>query len=70
MIKEFKKGDKVICVLNNRASLTIGKEYEIVAIDYDKISVTNDYYSECNYDPSRFILISTYRDYTINQILE
>ena len=42
----FKKGDTAICVINSRASLTVGKEYKVVEVyidtDYVDLVIIND----------------------------
>jgi len=75
-IKEFqgfKVNDYVVCVLNNRSSLTVGKEYKILEIyiinDTDfEITVTNDAGFNQEYHYSRFLLKSQFRELILNQI--
>lgn len=69
MTEDFSKGDVVVCLLNNRASLTIGKEYIVQNFD-DGISVINDDGSEYEYHASRFATKSFLRDHIINDILK
>lgn len=64
----------MICILNNRASLTIGKEYEVVSsYDYDSalhISVINDDGYLQEYVSWRFMPKSEFRNIKLNQILK
>jgi len=83
-IKEFggfRVGQKVICILNNRASLTVGKEYTVEAIDvfnddFDNTNtdfwliIKNDNKSEYAYHPTRFLDKSEFRKYLIHDILK
>lgn len=69
----------MICILNNRASLTIGKEYEVVSsYDYRHnasasdvyISVINDGGYLQEYVSLRFMPKSEFRNIKLNQILK
>lgn len=70
---DYKVGTIVVCILNNRATLTIGKEYVVEAIDIwgDEISilVKNDDLIQYDYEAYRFLPKSTFRQFTIDQIL-
>lgn len=75
MEEKFYKGEVVICILNNRATLTVGKEYTIQSIDDygDKekwILVKNDYGELTSYHYTRFISKGDFRKYKINDILK
>lgn len=70
---KFIKGQSVICIINSRASLTVGKEYTIEYIDdYDDgifdLSIINDLGEMLSYSSIRFIDKNEFRQYTINQI--
>lgn len=68
---KFKKGETVICILNNRASLTVGKEYVIESDPWGRfIEVINDNSEWIDYDYSRFLPKSEWRNFTIDLILE
>jgi hypothetical protein len=74
-LEKFYKGEIVVCILNNRASLTVGKEYTILDVeDYQDedfwITVRNDYDSIVSYHYTRFIAKSDFRKYKINDILK
>ncbi len=72
--------EKVICILNNRASLTIGKEYDVLNSNlrsYNKklalvvvITIINDNGEEMEYTKERFINKSEFRGHKLNQILK
>lgn len=77
------KGDKVVCILNNRASLTIGKEYTIIDISDaqwyrgDKketwateswITVASDDDELTEYTNKRFLKLQEWRDIKLKQI--
>lgn len=66
----FKEGESVICILNNRASLTVGKEYTISETYNIWIEVLNDENLHIEYHFSRFLPKSEWRNFTIDQILE
>lgn len=71
---KFKEGQIVICVINSRASLTIGKEYKIKSVmvdeDYMDLVLNNDDNLEYWYDSERFMSKDEFRDITLNQILK
>lgn len=69
-IKNFIVGESVICLLNNRASLTVGKLYQIKGVDSDTINIVNDEGYDYYYDFDRFMLISEFRQHNIDQILK
>lgn len=72
--------EKIVCILNNRASLTVGKEYEVIRVgkEYEVISsnyddfynVVNDNGDEVEYTKERFINKSEFRGHKLNQILK
>jgi hypothetical protein len=67
----FKNGESVVCILNNRASLTVGKEYVIVSEPYNRyVEVVNDEGEWADYDYSRFLPKSEWRKFKIDLILE
>jgi hypothetical protein len=76
--KGFRVGQPIICVLNNRATLTIGKEYTIISLEpynYDSesdlwITVKNDSNWNQSYHYSRFIDKNEFRKYIIDDILK
>jgi hypothetical protein len=74
MIENFSPGDRVVCILNNRASLTVGKEYVIQSEDpyhdpeSDYIDVVADNGELISYRRERFMSLSRFRDLKINQV--
>lgn len=67
----FEKDNKVICLLNNRASLTVGKEYTILDTDGDHVRVKNDNDDEWTYyTHSRFVHKSEFRKFIIDKIVD
>jgi hypothetical protein len=66
----FKEGELIICILNNRANLTVGKEYLVSYSGGSWVEVTNDENDEQEYHFSRFLPKSEWRNFTIDQILE
>ena len=80
----FKKGEIVVCVINSRATLTIGKEYLIKDVffyddysdDHDNektycdLTLNNDNGVEHRYDSFRFMSKSNFREFKINEILK
>ena len=83
---KFSKGDEVICIINSRASLTIGKEYKILEVyghsttDIQEVWEThgneitlviqNDSGEQHWYDNMRFVPKSDFRQHIINDILK
>jgi len=71
---KFKEGQIVICIINSRATLTIGKEYKIKGVmideDYTDLVIDNDDNIEYWYDSDRFMTKDEFRDITLNQILK
>ncbi len=70
---KFKVGESVICIINSRASLTVGKEYKVKRVynDYDvSLSIDNDYGYEIDYDQMRFLSKDIFRNKIINQIID
>lgn len=66
----FREGESVICILNNRASLTVGKEYTVSWVSGSWVEVINDDNTHIEYHFSRFLPKSEWRNFTIDQILE
>lgn len=71
-IENLKLGDKVVCIINTKASLKIGKEYTIKGIYNDDlgkdISVVNESGVIQYYSISRFVSISKFREYIIDNL--
>jgi hypothetical protein len=74
--KGFVVGEKVICILNNRSSLTVGKEYIIDSLEVYSgdenfwICVINDIKVGQAYHYSRFISKGDFRKHIIDDILK
>ena len=82
----FKTGESVICIINSRANLTVGKEYEIMDIyghsSTDVQEVWEKYQNEITlvikndnneptwYDHMRFVPKNEFREHIINDILK
>jgi len=66
----FTEGEIVICVLNNRSLLTVGKEYKVEWSSGIWVEIKNDEGDETTYHFSRFLDKSEWRNFAINQILE
>jgi hypothetical protein len=82
----FKTGESVICIINSRANLTVGKEYEIMDIYghsstdnqdvYEKygseltLVIKNDNNEPTWYDHIRFVPKNEFRQHIINDILK
>ncbi len=82
----FKTGESVICIINSRANLTVGKEYEIMDIyghsSTDVQEVWEKYQNEITlvikndnneptwYDHMRFVPKNEFRQHIINDILK
>jgi hypothetical protein len=74
--EQFVVGEEVICILNNRASLTVGRAYKIIELsDAQKnscrpewVSVKNDLGYQEDYHHTRFINKNEFRNYSIEQI--
>lgn len=73
-MNKFKEGQIVVCILNNRATLTVGKEYIIIGTygndEYEEIGVENDDGYTTYYTNSRFIDKSEFRNHIINEVLK
>lgn len=71
---EFKAGEIVICIINSRASLTVGKEYKIKEVyNYNgniSLCIVSDNGYEYEYEDIRFIPKSDFRNKIINQIID
>jgi hypothetical protein len=69
-------GESVVCVINSRASLTIGKEYLIENLYEDKksnildIFIKNDDDKKEYYSSFRFISKDKFREHILNEILK
>lgn len=70
MARNFSEGEYVICILNNRATLTVGKEYLIRSINGEYVTVENDVKIQYVYINKRFINKNEFRKYKINEILK
>jgi hypothetical protein len=83
---QFKAGETVICIINSRANLTIGKEYKVIQV-YENLStdisrvwekykhestlvIENDNGEPQWYDNMRFLPQSEFRQLIINDILK
>lgn len=72
MGKTFRPGDRVVCILNNRASLTVGNEY-VVQKSYDDfednyIDIISDSGDLVYYRKERFMSLAEFRDLKIRQV--
>ena len=83
---KYKAGDTVICIINSRASLTIGKEYKVIEVyghsstDIQEVwekylneltlVIHNDKGEQTWYDHMRFVPKSEFRQHIINDILK
>lgn len=66
---EINKGDRVVCILNNRASLTVGKEYEVLNVSgTHHVDVRNDHGEWITYTSKRFMPVSDFRGHKIKHI--
>jgi hypothetical protein len=74
--KGYRVGQKVICILNNRSNLTVGKEYIIDSIDcYEDsddfwLNINNNDGMLVSYHYSRFIDKADFRKHIIDDILK
>jgi hypothetical protein len=77
MKNKFKIGDGVICLINSKSRLTVGKEYKVMDImdsllekwdDYSVI-VVNDFGELQWYNDVRFVLKEEFRTHLINDII-
>lgn len=72
--QKYPKGSMVVCVLNNRATLTVGKEYLVEGVEVysDEVSlwIKNDDQVHYEYEAYRFIPKSEFREHFINQIIK
>jgi len=82
----FKAGESVICIINSRATLTIGKEYKIMDVyghsstdiqdvweKYENeitLVIKNDDDDPTWYDHMRFVPLNEFRQHIINEILK
>jgi len=83
---KYKSGDTVICVINSRATLTVGKEYQVIDVygnSYTEIDevyerykdeitlvIKNDDDEPTWYDHMRFVPKDEFREHIINEILK
>lgn len=70
--KNLKVGDKVVCIIDSKASIKVGKEYTIKSIYDDdlgnEISVVNEKGILKYYSIFRFVTKSKFREYLIDDI--
>lgn len=71
-IKNLNIGDKVVCIIDSKASLKVGKEYTVKSIYDDDfgndISVINESGELKYYSIFRFVTKSKFREYLIDDI--
>lgn len=83
---KYRKGDTVTCIINSRASLTIGKEYKVIDVyshsstdigevwekykDEITLVIENDQGENTWYDHIRFVPKNEFRQHIINDILK
>jgi hypothetical protein len=70
---KFTVGEEVVCVLNFRTSLEIGKIYIVKSIydQYGEYNITVDNGDwEQSYEATRFIPRSEFRDHLISQLIK
>jgi hypothetical protein len=83
---KYKAGDIVTCIINSRASLTVGKEYKVIEVyghsstDIQEVwekylneltlVIQNDKGEQTWYDHMRFLPKSEFRQHIINDILK
>lgn len=81
---KFKKGQTVICIINSRATLTVGAEYSIIDVyesseveSEDKdifkgqtLVIENDTGESIWYESLRFMDKNEFRNYKINEVLK
>ena len=83
---KYKRGELVVCVINSRASLTVGKEYKVLDVyshsstdneevwlkykDEITLVIVNDKGEQHFYDHIRFVPKSEFRTELINDILK
>lgn len=73
----FIKGERVICIINSRANLTVGKEYVVLRVTrwngtgltgmYEMV-IKNDCGDEIDYEPQRFISLDEFRRIKLKQL--
>jgi hypothetical protein len=73
----FNKGEVIVCVINSRATLTVGKEYTVIDVwndpddgNYSDVTVNNDDNQSTTYDSFRFISKSDFREHKINELIK
>jgi len=64
----FIKGERVICIINSRANLTVGKEYVVLHVSRLNVRVENDTGDEIDYEPKRFISLDEFRRIKLKQL--
>lgn len=64
----FIKGERVICIINSRASLTVGKEYVVLRVTRWNVVIKNDCGDEIDYEPQRFISLDEFRRIKLKQL--
>ena len=83
---KFSAGDTVVCIINSRASLTVGKEYKVLEVyghsstDVQEVwekyqneitlVIQNDKGDQTWYDHMRFAPKTDFRQHIINDILK
>ncbi len=83
---KYKPGDSVICIINSRATLTIGKEYKVIDVyghtstdlmevfekfkDEMTLVIQNDSGENVWYDHMRFVPKNEFRQHIINDLLK
>lgn len=72
MGKTFRPGDRVVCILNNRASLTVGNEYVVqksyVDFEANYIDIISDSGDVVSYRKERFMPLAEFRDLKLRQV--
>lgn len=65
----FKKDEIIICIINSRASLTIGKEYKVTRADRGgNPYIVNDVGDDLYYSAVRFIGLDEFRRIKLEQL--
>ena len=83
---KYQPGDSVVCIINSRANLTVGKEYKIIDVyghsstDTQEVwekygeeltlVIENDKGEKTWYDHMRFVSQDDFRSHIINDILK
>ena len=64
----FIKGERVICIINSRANLTVGKEYVVLRVKRWNVVIKNDCGDEIDYELQRFISLDEFRRIKLKQL--